>query len=324
MKGDPGGNAGARTRCIPRRGTARARGALVVAVGLAPCALLAWTACGGTTGREDDPLGTDADGGPLDATLDDAVAADAGTAYDTGAFDVVILYADRVLPDVSVAPEGGEDAAGNGLPNCPPWLSVDDVGNIVPSNDPSQALLIPSDFAANGSVVPADGGVCATYPWYPFTSAFDSKWSTDFAGTGNGSIDPYPPCNWAVEAGTAQAGTAAGESRYALCQSLYICITQSGCAQNATVNPLACLCGTGEAGAACLASGANPEGPCAQQEIAGFEVPASESTHYISEHFFDDNEPDPVPPYYNISLLNSVYSYARTSKLLILGDAGSN
>jgi hypothetical protein len=239
-----------------------------------------------------------------------ADAADAGASYDTGAFDVDIQYADRSLPDVSAPPEGGATEAGAGLPNCPPWIPVDMHGNPVDIMDPSIATLIPSDYAADGGVVPAvPGGACATYPWYPFPEPGFVEW---WAMNNGKPLVPLPPCNWALDAGVAQAGTQAGQSRYELCMQLYTCIQNTGCWSGALNN--ACLCDSSDAGATCRQGGAPPNGPCAAQEVAGFEVTADTKspTTYILLNFLDPNRVGPgSPPYINASLLNYVYGLMR-------------
>ena len=55
-----------------------------------------------------------------------------GSVY-TGEFDVLIGYADRELPDVQAAAEGGGQEGGSPLPDCPPFIPVlKETGKAVP------------------------------------------------------------------------------------------------------------------------------------------------------------------------------------------------
>ena len=252
------------------RARSGARHALAAIVASAVAGLLLW-ACGGTTGRPDEaPPGT-----PVVINADATVASneiDASVAYDTGAFDVDILYADWTLPDVSVPPEGGTMTEG-GPPICPPWIAVDSAGNPVDVADPSAYSFIASDFTADGGVGPAvPGGPCASSPRYSFPEpGFVEWWASQYAGVAS-NFAPLPPCSWAIGAGNAQAGTQAGQSRYTLCTQLYECFQTSGCWTGPN-SVDACLCALGDAGAACRNGSAAANGPCAAEEVAGFEVP---------------------------------------------------
>ncbi len=87
-------------------------------------------ACGGTTGREGLPV---PDSSQADAGQDATVPVDASgqdVDLDAGAFEVTILYADRILPDVQIAAEGGDGGdAGPPPPNCGAGTGVEARGN---------------------------------------------------------------------------------------------------------------------------------------------------------------------------------------------------
>ncbi len=121
------------------------------AVGTCISAVIGAVACGGSTGREGLAMPeTQVEAGD-DATID----------FDAGLFDVVITYADRVLPDISAPPEAGGEA-GYPWPTCPPFIDVGPGGQpVTPGIEVDQ---IPSVYGPDGSIVPApDGSACATY-----------------------------------------------------------------------------------------------------------------------------------------------------------------
>jgi hypothetical protein len=256
----------------------------------------------------------------VDATVD---SADPEVIIDAGSFDVDIQYADRDLPEVSVPPEGGAET-GTGLPNCPPWFALDDQGNILSDPvDPSLARYAPTDYTSGGGIGPAiDGGVCATYPWYPVREpAFANYWAMQAAGNASVDFNPFPPCNWAIEAGVAQSGTQSGVSRYLLCTQAYSCIADSECWRDPRLIN-ACVCGLGDAGTACELSKVNPVGPCKDQELAAFEIPSDDPTpvNTMFQSFYNSSTSADYP-FINISLLNYVFEIARTQKFLVY-DAG--
>jgi hypothetical protein len=111
----------------------------------------------------------------------------------------------------------------------------------------------------------------------------------------------------------AQAGTQAGQSRYALCMQAYTCLDQTGCWKDGGVG--VCICLPGDAGAACRSSGLDPNGPCQAQEIAGFEVPADIQgpANYVLLHLNVATLGPSAPPYTNTSLLNNLYEYERAN-----------
>ena len=76
---------------------------------------LAGVMCGGTTGQEGLQLGSGLDGA--------APGEAAGPDMDSGAFDVVIDYTTRTLPDVVAPPDTGAEG-GYPWPSCPPFIPV--------------------------------------------------------------------------------------------------------------------------------------------------------------------------------------------------------
>jgi len=232
------------------------------AVVAASCAgsVLLGIACGGTNGREGlSPGGSDAS-----LSGDSSGVGSSTVDLDSGAFDVVILYADRTLPDVSPPPDatGGAAEAGYPWPSCPPFIPVDSDGDPV---DPTVSInQIPAAYDDAGQVIPApDGSACAGYPWLGST-AIDSCLTSSF----NGPFPILPPCNWCVDAGVAAAGLRQGQPRYAICLDLYACIIDSGCAATGS-SATDCLCGPDLGNCTMDASG-----PCAAPELAALEYPA--------------------------------------------------
>lgn len=234
-------------------------------------------ACGGTTGREGLPdQGID---GGQDATVTIADASGPEADLDSGAFDVTILYADRVLPDVAVPidAEAGAGEAGNPWPNCPPFLPVlgfeSDGAAILLTPDAALAALqsgtyddqIPSEYDDAGQIVPApDGSVCASYGWLgsPAIDDCTMQQTPGFIG--------LPPCNWCADAGVAAAGPMAGAERYDVCMALYQCALRTGCGAargSAVASNAPCLCGAASAAECEMDAG----GPCATEELAALE-----------------------------------------------------
>ncbi|HEX4448388.1 MAG TPA: hypothetical protein VH044_16700, partial [Polyangiaceae bacterium] len=241
---DPGTGAPVRSARPPRGRIAAASIVAVCSAGLWP-----W-ACGGTTGHPGEVAADIANGG-MDATVE-ASAGDDDASYDTGAFDVAIQYADRELPDVAVPPEAGAMVNDGGFQpsDCPPWVALDSNGHAVTLiTDPTQPVsadliasvvdFVPADYAPEGGAPPgatfattdggvypgvvpaADGGVCATYPYY--FPGFDENCLIQGGGIAGGyPYPPAPPCNWALNLGMAQSGPGAvkGLSRYRLCVNL--------------------------------------------------------------------------------------------------------
>jgi hypothetical protein len=261
-------------------------------------AALGAAACGGTTGREGLALG-------LDAAADVAARDDATIDDDSGAFDVVIQYADRILPDVAAPAEGGREA-GYPWPNCPPFIPVDQDGD--PTELGMEFNQIPSAYNDAGAIVPApDGSACAQYGWLGST-AIDECVTLTSTGLNMDDYLVFPPCNWVADAGLAAQGPGAGLSQYANCLSLYACIIDSGCG---VVDPTTCLC------ADCDAAG-----PCAVQELAALQCPPSESVQNCAQNFYTN---DPASAGYGGAALNLVFQNAGGNGCWTAGqDAGSD
>jgi hypothetical protein len=225
-------------------------------------------ACGGTTGREGLP------DQELDSGQDATVPLDAHDRHDADldvrSFDVTILYADVVLPDVNAPPpdaDAGE--AGYPWPNCPPFLSIsgfesDGAPVQVPPN--SELTYIPSEYDDAGQIVEApDGSLCASYGWL-------GSVPTDECAAPDFDFVPFPSCNWcADDAGVAAAGPGVGSPRYGLCLALYACILRTGCGNP---NAISCLCGVQQAGAQNYSANCYVDagGPCATEELAALEA----------------------------------------------------
>jgi hypothetical protein len=290
-------------------------------------------ACGGTTGREGDPA-------PTASEVDATVAGDAGlqasveasVIYDAALFDVNIQYAP--FPDVAPREEAGASSAGDSgeYPNCPPWLPVDGMGNVLDA-DTLAYTFVPTEYTPDAGVVAADGGPCATYAWL---TGYDLA-CVAYQNSGD-NADPFPPCNWAVGLGNAQAGPAAGSSRYDLCMSLYTCIQNSGCwrPHPGISGPVAlrgCFCGPADGGQdGCAAVPPNPTGDCHVAIEDAFEVPdlSSSSVKAILNNYEVDLIPNfasmnlgLTAPDYASALLN-VYSLAAQAIPSCVVDAGSD
>jgi hypothetical protein len=256
-----------------------------VAAALAVLAVAWMTArCGGTTGREGltVPVAPDSAAPVVD--------------LDAGAFDVVVPYADRVIPDVAPAP--AIDAAAFPWPSCPPFIPVDSNGQPVDPNEAGTFWVdqVPSvvDDAGVPSFAP-DGSACATYGWLGSTAI-------DRCLTSN-SADPFidlPPCNWALDSGAAQSGARAGTPRDQLCYALYDCIARSGCA---TSNVNVCLCGANTSAEACIKA---PVGPCFDEEMAALELKKDAVSDALKD--FTDTAGHPVA-----GKLNQIFQTAESN-----------
>jgi hypothetical protein len=130
---------------------------------------LAFAACGGTTGREDAPAPAATE--TPDATLGggDPFRLEGGST-----FDVVIQYADQMLPDIQAPDTGsanGGDGAGPVPTGCAPNIPYDDAGNVmilptdagigyllpVALSDAGQLYFVPT--VASWGAAEYDGGV---------------------------------------------------------------------------------------------------------------------------------------------------------------------
>jgi hypothetical protein len=297
--------------------------------------------CGGTNGLEDIPgaSGGSTDGasrnavsdatlaesGPdaapadsgVDATLSESDGgADATLADDseyTGTFDVVILYADRVLPDV-VAPsasasDGGVEAAYPWPADCPAFVPVikdrpTEAGqetDEIPGTYDDAGNLILDD--AGRVVPPPDGSACGSYGWLGST-AIDSCVTQGGILT-NGAMSGgviFPPCNWCIGAGNNNGGSRKGDPKYDTCLDLYACLRRTACGW-ATGEVADCLCGDASLNA-CTGAG-----PCGAEELAALESasdPASIQTTLTRGY----TNTSPVVPGYCGGILNQVFQIA--------------
>lgn len=244
--------------------------------------------CGGTTGREDLPLSATATA-PVDATAADAndggASLDATLGFDslyTNTFDVALTYADRQLPDVQEAEEGGAQGGedGGGLPFfCAPFIPVNyGTTQIVPlgqEGDQVPAVYLDGGPEAGETFAP-DGGVCATYPWLGST-VVDECVTSAAAGSSSETTPFLPPCNWAIGTGAATAGPMEGTSLYDLCIALYQCYMRTACYLKSpalSASSVAwCYCGTTTDDPQCQSA---PSGQCLQEELAAFEVTSTD------------------------------------------------
>jgi hypothetical protein len=233
--------------------------------------------CNGTTGREGLPQ-------PALPVLPDATAGDdAGMTFEAGVvdgeggpdsllidtFDADILYADRSLPEVQAPPiDGGMAETGPTAPSCPPFLPTDGVGNVVDFTASIQQ--VPADIGPDGGeVIASDASVCGAYPWLGSLDVDDCV-----ATAAAPSFGMLPPCVAAIDAGNATHGSAAGQSRYALCMALYDCYLRTGCYLDPKDNGAGatwCFCGAQPA--QCYAQ---PNGACLREEINALEIAPSE------------------------------------------------
>lgn len=258
---------------------------VIAALGTA-AALAALAHCGGTTGNNAIPspaLGATSDAtvegaapeGPLDAGSDQSVY--------TNTFDVAIQYADQELPEVQPPAESGAGAteAGLGVPDCPPFIYLDDKGNQLPattcvpiSGCSSQTYTVPADWSGDGGEITArDGGACATYPWLGSLTTDDLVVSNNYE-----DFNLMPPCNWAREAGAATQGSMIGASRYDLCIEAYECYMRTHCFLNENSSgtafvpsALPCLCPI--SGSFSATACVNDKGPCYDSIAAAMEAP---------------------------------------------------
>lgn len=248
-------------------------------------------ACGGTTGREDLPA--QASSNTLDASVDATLGAGA---EEDAEFDVTIVYADQVLPEIN-APPPADASSSYPWPSCPPFIPVLN-GMQVPLGQELDQIPAAYDSMGDAEAAP-DGSPCDTYGWLGSTT-IDSCLTSQASG-GGGATDYIflPPCNWCAEAGVAVQGTGAGVSQYTLCLQLYECVAQSGCATEAKGY---CLCGDAS-GPACVTS---PAGPCFAQEMAALQYPASQVQMALTNY----NNIAPTFLGYCAGALNNIYQTA--------------
>ena len=255
-------------------------------------------ACGGTTGREDLPMestfddaAVSANDGDGDAAID-ATLGDAGADDGSGAFDVVILYADRVLPDVSppppAPPDAGADAALTGLQPCTAAGQTDCVaceGNAVGAENsggictPTEAVLVQFDIQQG---LANDAGAS------PGSSCYSCLYNS-------GCIDDtqYPDTGHECEdlpAGSFTSGSGTTASLDALCLATLRCVLGTDCA--ATNGGLDnCYCGpAGGSPSQCPANGPATNGACKGPETDGFIAMPNDATNTL-KNFADTTEP---------------------------------
>jgi hypothetical protein len=244
----------------------------------------------------------------MDATVDAGTGGDPADAdnLDTGVFDVVILYADRELPDIAAPAmnkDGGSAEGGWPWPNCPAFLPV---GAATDYTDE-----IPAIYVGDGGDAAAapDGSPCATYGWLGSPAIDECVISQTLSPetTGSGTYSELPPCNWCSTAGVAVQGSGAGISLYTLCLDLYACAMSTGCYTNIE----SCFCGP-TFGTPCTQ---NPTGPCLAQEMAALqELPAAFS-QAIGKDFTQTN---PNSLAFCAGQLNSLFQHGD-----ILGNKGT-
>jgi hypothetical protein len=265
------------------------RGVATALLAAAPLIVLA-LACGGTTGREGLPIaavdsGTDAT--VLDASLPPEATPDARV------FDVEILYADRVLPDVQV-PDSGSDApevvkegglapcttaagltALDGGPNC-----VFCQGNASKICTPTEAQFVQYDIDHNnitqpGPDIDGDAGLTdySNQPCYQCLLA-GSCLDDSHGDTGNECEDTTDAAAYAPITFSAMETTATQ------CEAVITCILGSGvgpkqCDANSVGT---CYCGTASNSACASGNFSQPmtagiNGVCAAQIAAGLGLP---------------------------------------------------
>jgi hypothetical protein len=203
---------------------------------------------------------------------DDATLID----FDAGLFDVQITYADRLLPEI-VAPPPPAAEAGHPWPTCPPFLPVVN-GREVPLG--MEIDQIPSEYDDGGAIVAApDGSPCAAYGWLGDT-AIDECLTSMASGIGSSDYVYLPPCNWAIEAGTAQGGMRTGDSRYDICIDLYQCLMSTACGTSGGTygNLTSCLCGANSV----MCDGG---GPCGADEMNALEV-QSNNLQFATKNYY--------------------------------------
>lgn len=275
------------------------------AAGLAAANGLALFSCGGTTGRE---------GLTVPSGDDGSADANVGPDLDAYAFDVVINYADRALPDVVPRPEAGlGEGGGYPWPSCPPFIPVDSTGAPVPAGgEVDQVPAVFADAGEAGVAFAPDGSACATYGWLG-SPAVDECVTSQGSGIGVGAdYILLPPCNWAADAGVAAQGPGAGESRFALCEALYACMVGTGCARFGDAR---CLCGPDTVASDCVKS---PAGPCMNEELAALEQPPESIAVALKN--YDNIVPSVLG--YSGGMLNQLFTTGATN-MCFGGDGGS-
>lgn len=259
--------------------------------------------CGGTTGHEGLPSSQDSATNAIDA----GALIDATDGVDEGLFDVVVPYADRVLPDVQPPVESGPID----WPICPQDLGIDADGGV--TDIEHGAYNVPAQYDDAGKAVPApDGSVCASHVWL-------GRKDWDDCVRLNTTVSPsLPPCNGVVDAGVARRGPKTGENLFDLCKELSACIVRTGCGLSDVDE---CLCGAGNGSYPdCKAHGLI--GPCAMEELAALQIdPADPSAIDTAINNYIDTNPSSL--YAAAGPLNQLYSLGKTFDCFA-NDAGTD
>jgi hypothetical protein len=289
------------------------RRVLATAALSAACALLG-VACGGTTGREGLPIPGE-DGGE-GGTAADATVPAADASLESGAFDVDILYVDRILPDSQVL-DGGSDSAFDGPTGLSPCTSADaglsdcvscqawDSGICTPTEAQFVALDISRGLVtAPGpdTIVSPDAGPDAHAGSPPPQTCYECLFtngcidSPDFSGN---ECEPVVGMNFIIYAdGGGVFSGATGNGMFttpAQCEAVIHCILGSGVgtAQCASKNYSDCYCGSGVANAICSGGSISApltcdptkgpiEGVCAAQMAIGLGFPCGDGADIAS------------------------------------------
>jgi hypothetical protein len=236
---------------------------------LAVCGMLAGLACGGTTGREGLPTPQAADGGQ-DATL----APDGGIQdLDAGAFDVTIVYADRLLPDVQI-PDAGADGA-DAMPD----------GGLGPctSKNPIHCVQCQGNISGDGG---NEAGLCTPTEANFVQHDIDLQIATDAGPDPNGgcysclfSESCIDDTEYGDNGHECEDGTfvIVGNTTVADCETAIQCILGSSCATGGVAG---CYCG--DAGLETTCQGNPAVGPingaCAQQIATGLGFQLTDGT----------------------------------------------
>jgi hypothetical protein len=257
----------------------RVRIAMAAAVLIASGAL-AGLACGGTTGHEGLPT--------PDAGQDVTVEPDArSSTLESGAFDVAIVYTDRVLPDVEIAdtgPNGADeattgDSATGGLAPCTeqnPTNCVQCQFNIADGGDaagfctPTEADFVAFDIANGLATAPGPD------PGPPDADAAMPTGSCYYCLFQGGCIDDAVFADMGNECEDGDF-VGAGGTTVAECETVIHCILGSSCARVAVSG---CYCGDAGIDTTCQGNpAAGPiNGACASQIATGLGFQLADGT----------------------------------------------
>jgi hypothetical protein len=305
---------GAGTSCL--RASLFALGA-GCSLALCAAAVFVGVGCGGTTGREGLPTsGSDGSDGGIDATVSASLDANANSQGDANPdfFDVALLYADRVLPDVTAPPDANVEAAAitrctqAGQTNCtlvpctadlytyvdagpdadggpdfdaaPPYC-VSCSGNTTGMCSATEAIFVAIDIA-QGAVT--DAGPDPILP--PTASCYGCLVMAGILDSTT-QASPQTVGNECDDLGTVpfMAGNGSMGLSDALCLDTLQCITGTsgdGCALSA-FSPTYCMCGAAEEPRlTCQQASGGMNGPCLTPELNGLQYPASDNNDLIT------------------------------------------